>query len=114
MNWLRRLFGRAPVLILNVSDFGPLLKWEQVVQMTAGCAQSEHFRLMMQLAEFQRQLCQRAVQDKSNTLHGQTQFEAGGAAAMADLMLMLTTLEAGKDQYPDLKQWFGGQSLPKQ
>ena len=102
---LSHLFPRR-ALILNLHDFGPRLTWEQVRGLLQGQGKSEHFRLLMQILEFQRQLCQQAVQDKSNIPDNQTRFEAGGAAAIADVMGSLRNIESGADNDPALKQWF--------
>jgi hypothetical protein len=106
MNWLRRLFGRSErVRVIDVETFGPRLRFselEQVLQM-----HPEVVRAVMQVCVMQRELCQRAVEDKSNVLHGQTAFESGAAAGMTDLMATLESIRQGKAGADgQLKAWF--------
>lgn len=93
-------------VIINCEEFGPRMKWEEVKQHLAGSKDQIRFKAIMQILEFHRQVFQRAVQDKSNCAAGQTQFEAGAAAGVAEVMQALTTLERGDLHYPDLEQWF--------
>jgi hypothetical protein len=99
-------FFRPKPLIINVEHFGPRLPFIDVQATFKGKADDVPYRAIMQLCEFQRQLCQSAVEDKSNVLNGQTQFEAGGAAAMAEVMRTLQNLELGLDNDPQLRLWF--------
>ena len=104
--WWHRWFQPRRIVFSHVEDFGPRLRVDQVLQLLRGKKESEHFRMIMQLLEFQRQLCQIAVQDKTNVLNGQTAFEAGGAASVQDVMVMIGQLEQGGKMPSDLAAWF--------
>lgn len=93
--------------VFNVEKFGARLEWKQVQDTLRNRGMDPLYRAVGQIAEAQRQRCQHAVQDKSNLPEGQTAFEAGGAAALSDLMLILAELDAGKCQDPALKRFFG-------
>ena len=104
---------QAKPQIINLKDFGPLIPWPEVCAMLKGQRNGPWFRLLMQMLEFHRQLNQQAVQDKSNASAGTTNFEAGAAAGMADVMAALDAIEKGHgNQFPDIAQWFG-QAKPK-
>lgn len=102
MNFLRKLFGLRPTVI-DVETFGPRFKFAELEQLLVG--HPEVVRAVQQVCLFQRSLCHRAVEDKSNILHEQTKFEAGAAAGMSDL---LVTLEMIRQQRADgdVKAWF--------
>lgn len=110
MRFLRWLFGadrsvRAP-LVIDVETFGPRLSFPELEALLA--ANPEIVRAVMQVCVFRRELCQRAVEDKSNALHGQTAFEAGAAAGMSDLMATLELVRQGRaGTDAQLKAWFG-------
>ena len=95
MNWLRKLFGaRGGVLVINVETFGPRLEFSHLEALLK--MHPEVVRAVQQVCVFRRELCQRAVEDKSNCLHGQTAFESGAAAGMTDLMATLELIRQGK------------------
>jgi hypothetical protein len=101
------LFKRKKPSIINIGDFGPVMSFGDLKASLVGKRRDELFKAVVQLCEFQRQLCQSAVEDKSNTVSGQTQFEAGGAAAMADVIRTLRDLEGGGgDSDSVLRGWF--------
>lgn len=110
MKWLRWILGadrsvRAP-FIIDVETFGPRLKFAELEALLA--ANPELLRAVQQVCVFRRELCQRAVEDKSNTLHAQTAFEAGAAAGMSDLMATLEMIRQGRAGGDgQLKAWFG-------
>jgi hypothetical protein len=101
MSW-RSLFRRKPVVI-DVESFGPRLPFVELESLLK--ASPEVVRAMQQVCVFRREQCQRAVEDKSNTLHGQTAFEAGAAAGMTDLLATLDGIRQGKADGP-LRAWF--------
>ena len=105
---LFRWFRPKRLVFSHGEDMGPRLTVAQVEGLLKGRRSAETFRLIMQLLEFQRQLCQIAVQDKSNGAAGQTLFEAGGAASVQDVMVMVRAIEAGERLPADLEAWFGG------
>lgn len=90
--------------VIDVETFGPRLKYAELELLLA--AHPELVRAVQQVCVCRRERCQRAVEDKSNTLHGQTAFEAGAAAGMSDLM---ATLEMIRQKRADgeVKAWFG-------
>ena len=94
-------------MIIDVGEVGPLLKWKEVQALLRGNRSTLSFRTHMQVLEFHRQLYQRAVQDKSNVPNGQTAFEAGAAAGIADVMAVLWCIERGEDYFPDVRAYFG-------
>lgn len=108
MKWLRWLFeagksARAP-FVIDVETFGPRLKYADLELLLT--ANPELVRAVQQVCVCRRERCQRAVEDKSNTLHGQTAFEAGAAAGMSDLMATLEMIKRGRAD-GDVKAWFG-------
>jgi len=103
MNFLRKLFGIRPVVI-DVENFGPRFKYADLEALLA--SNPDLVRAVMQVCVFRREQCQRAVEDKSNILHGQTKFESGAAAGMSDLMATVKLIEQGKAG-GDVKAWFG-------
>lgn len=108
MKWLRWLLGTdrnvlAP-WVIDVETFGPRLRFADLEQQMM--ANPDLVRAVMQVCVFRRELCQRAVEDKSNTMHGQTAFEAGAAAGMSDLMATLEMIRQGRAG-GDVKMWFG-------
>lgn len=105
---MKRLLAyfRPKPQFINVEAFGPRLSFVDVQVTLRDKRQETFYKAILQLLEFQRQLNQSAVEDKSNVLAGQTQFEAGGAAACAEVMRSLRNLEQGIDQDPQLKAWF--------
>jgi len=103
MNFLRKLFGLRPVII-DVETFGPRLKYAELELLLA--ANPEQVRAVQQVCVCRRERFQRAVEDKSNTLNGQTKFEAGAAAGMSDLMATLEMIRQGRAD-GDVKAWFG-------
>lgn len=103
---LEVLFGRRTTII-DVARFGARLEWSEVQSALRGREQEVLFRAVGQIVEFQRQQCQRAVEDKSNVPGGQTMFEAGGAAGAADVLAMLCELAEGRCRDAKLQAWFG-------
>jgi hypothetical protein len=99
-------FFRQKPQIIDVAEFGPRMKFIDVQAILRDKSDEDFYRAVQQVLEFQRQLNQAAVEDKSNVLNGQTQFEAGGAAAIAEVMRSLRNLELGLDNDPLLKGWF--------
>jgi hypothetical protein len=102
-------FGIRTV-ILNVDTFGERLKWAEVQNALRGRDHDTLFRAVGQMVEFQRQVCQSAVQDKTNLESSQLAFEAGAAASAADILAMLVELSAGDCRRNGLKEWFGGET----
>lgn len=93
-------------LVIDVETFGPRLRFAELEALLS--ANPELVRAVQQVCVFRREMCQRAVEDKSNILHGQTSFEAGAAAGMSDLMATLETIRQGRAGADgQLKQWFG-------
>lgn len=106
MNWLRRCFGLQKPQVIDVDQFGPRLKLADLEAILA--ANPEVLRAVMQVCVFHRSMCQRAVEDKSNLLHGQTSFESGAASGMTDLMATLEPYRQGRSSGDgQLKAWFG-------
>lgn len=104
-DWLRR---KREVVVLDVAAYGERLTWPAVQAALHHQIGSAWYRALGQILEHQRQRCQNAVADKSNLPNGQTAFEAGGAAALADVMDILAEIERGTCQDERLKQWFDG------
>jgi len=110
---LAKLLGLRPV-ILNVDAFGERMKWAEVQNAVRGRDQDSLFRAVGQIVEFQRQMCQSAVQDKTNLVSDQLAFEAGAASSASDIEVMLLELTEGKCSRGGLKEWFGGEIEAKQ
>ena len=91
-------------LVIDVETFGPRLKYAELELLLT--ANPELVRAVQQVCVCRRERCQRAVEDKSNTLNGQTKFEAGAAAGMSDLMATLEMIRQGRAD-GDVKAWFG-------
>lgn len=109
MNWLKRFFGSPKPQVIDVDQFGPRLKLTDLQAILS--ANPEVLRAVMQVCVFRREMCQRAVEDKSNLLHGQTAFESGAASGMTDLMATLEPFRQGRSCGDNqLKAWFGGAS----
>ncbi len=102
MNFLRKLFG-SRLIVIDVETFGPRLKFAELELLLA--SHPELVRAVQQVCLFRRERCQRAVEDKSNLLHGQTAFESGAAAGMSDLMATLELIRQGRAD-GDVKAWF--------
>jgi hypothetical protein len=106
MNWLKRLFGPGKAQVIDTDQFGPRLKLAELELLLT--ANPEVLKAVMQVCVFRRELCQRAVEDKSNILHGQTAFESGAASGMTDLMATLEPFRQGRVSGDgQLKAWFG-------
>jgi len=106
MNWLKQLFGGGRVQVIDVDQFGPRLKLADLEAIMT--SNPEVLRAVMQVCVFRREQCQRAVEDKSNVLHGQTLFESGAASGMTDLMATLEPFRLGHTSSDgQLKAWFG-------
>lgn len=106
MNWLKRILGMGRPKVIDTDQFGPRLKLAELEALLA--AHPEVLRAVMQVCVFRREQCQRAVEDKSNVLHGQTAFESGAASGMTDLMATLEPFRLGKSSHDgQLKAWFG-------
>lgn len=103
MKFLRKLLGIRPTII-DVETFGPRLCFAELEQMIS--ANPELVRAVQQVCLMRREMCQRAVEDKSNVLHGQTAFESGAAAGMSDLMATLEMIRQGRAD-GEVKAWFG-------
>ncbi len=109
MNWLKRLFQPQRAQVIDTDQFGPRFKHADLEVILK--ANPEVLRAVMQVCVFRRELCQRAVEDKSNILHGQTAFESGAASGMTDLMATLEPFRQGRSSGDgQLKAWFGGAS----
>lgn len=105
MNWLKRIFGMGRVHVIDTDQFGPRLKLAELESILK--AHPEVLRAVQQVCVFRREMCQRAVEDKSNVLHGQTAFESGAASSMTDLMATLEPFRLGaKSSDGQLKAWF--------
>ena len=102
--FLRWLLPEPRPLVIDVETFGPRLRFADLEATLM--ANPELLRAVQQVCVFRRELCQRAVEDKSNTLHGQTAFESGAAAGMSDLMATLEMIRKGRAG-GDVKAWFG-------
>lgn len=112
MSFWRRLFRRERVRVIDVETFGPRLRFSELEMLIK--ANPELVRAVMQVCVFRRELCQRAVEDKSNVLHGQTAFESGAAAGMTDLMATLEAIRQGRSSgNGQLKAWFAEPSGTK-
>jgi hypothetical protein len=106
MNWLKRLFGAGTVRVIDVDQFGPRFKLAELELLLTG--HPEVLRAVMQVCVMRREQCQRAVEDKSNVMHGQTAFESGAASGMTDLMATLEPFRQGRTSGDgQLKAWFG-------
>lgn len=93
ITFLRRLFHRRP-RVIDVETFGPRLGYGDLSQLIA--THPEVVKAVLQVCVYRRQLCHRAVEDKSNCLAGQTSFESGGASSLSDLMLDLIEVREGR------------------
>jgi len=106
MSFWKRWFGAPKVRVIDVDQFGPRLKLAELEQLLT--TNPEVLRAVMQVCVMRRELCQRAVEDKSNVLHGQTAFESGAASGMTDLMATLEPFRLGQASSDrQLKAWFG-------
>ena len=107
LEWLLR---KPRVMIMDVAqDYGPRLSWPEVRQVFSRGQHDDLYRAVGQVMEFHRQLCQKAVEDKGNLAAGQTAFEAGAAAGIADVKKTIKALASADCNDPDLIEWFGGE-----
>jgi hypothetical protein len=111
MNLLRRLFPRRRPRIIDVTTFGPRRTWKEIQDTMRAIHGSTHYDVLGQLLTIQRQRCQEAVEMKSNLPNNATTFEAGAAAAMAEMLDLYTSLAKGTCHDRELASWF---ALPPQ
>lgn len=108
MKWLKRLLelgGRSRLEVIDVGLLGPRLTLAELEALI--CGHPEVMRAVLQVCACRREQCQRAVEDKSNLLHGQTSFESGAAAGTTDLMATLQRIRQGQASGDrELRAWF--------
>lgn len=102
--FFKRLFRRASIVVIDAETFGPRLPYDELQKIISG--HPHVINAVQQVCLYRRELCQRAVEDKSNTLHGQTAFESGAAAGTTDLMATLEMIRQGKGGDDPMKLWF--------
>ena len=98
---------RPTIRVIDTATFGQRPTWKQVQALLKGAHGNTLFAVLAQILAFQRQRCQEAVEMKSNLPNGQVQFEAGGAASVADVLDLMTQLADGKCRDQELASWFG-------
>lgn len=101
------LFSRPHPRIIDVARFGQRRTWKEVQATMQAINGSTHYEVLGQLIAMQHARHIEAVQTKSNLPNNQTAFEAGGAAALADLLDIYIELAQNKCKDGDLATWFG-------